>query len=592
MLYPKDCYEISYSSGIKSKFHKYFPKQKNTGIVRLSGLYNDLVLKNKDGMLSYYINDHKVWSTVTSDICITKIGFFTEGLQQVKVDNIEIRQDGWRRINLVDSSFKALKKENLGENINSASSEFAPIISADGQTLYLCVQFDKANLGQDDDQDIWYSTLNPDSTWSKRINIGPPLNDETANGVSYVSPDNNTLLVDNQYDKFGHTTGEGFSISTRQINGWSIPETMAIDNYYNKNLYYIVTYSPSGKTLIMSIERDDTFGDKDLYVSSKKDDGSWSEPMNMGPDINTFGVEATPFLAADNTTLYFSTNARPGYGYYDIFMTRRLDDSWTKWSEPVNLGPNINTPGWDGYFTIPASGDYSYLVSTDNSLGYGDIFRVKVSETVKPKPVALIKGQVFNIKTSEFIEAEITYFDLETNDEIGTASSNPNSGSYQISLPAGHKYSYFAKKDGFYSVSENIDLTDMGAYTEFTRDLYLAPIIIGQSVRLNNIFFDYDKSEILGGSVYELDRLAAIMHENPKIVIQIAGHTDNAGSDAYNQKLSEDRARAVYMYIKSKDIGDDRVSSVGFGESRPIASNDTEEGRALNRRVEFVIIRK
>ena len=589
-LYPEESYEISCSDAINSKFNKYFPKQNKKGIVRSSGLYNELELRNTDGILKYYINDHKVWSMAKPDICITQIGFFTEGFQQVQVDYLKIKQDGWRQINLVDSSFKALKKENLGENINSASSEFAPIISADGQVLYLCVQFDKANTGPGDDQDIWYSTLNPDSTWSKRVNIGFPLNDETANGVSYVSPDNNTLLVDNQYDKYGHTTGEGFSISTRKINGWSIPENMEIDNYYNKNRYYSVTYSPSGKTLILSIERDDTFGDKDLYVTFKKDDGSWSEPLNMGPDINSFGVEATPFLAADNTTLYFSTNARPGYGYYDIFMTRRHDDSWTAWSEPVNLGPNINTPGWDGYFTIPASGDYSYLVSTDNSLGFGDIFRVKVSEAVKPKPVALVKGHVFNLKTSEFIEADITYFDLGTNEEIGTAGSNPNNGTYQISLPAGYKYSYFAKKDGFFSVSENIDLLDMDAFTEITRDLYLAPIEVGQSIRLNNIFFEYDKADILGGSVYELDRLAAIMNENPNIVIQIAGHTDNAGSDAYNQKLSEDRARAVYMYIKSKNIGDDRVSSVGYGESRPIASNDTEEGRSLNRRVEFVII--
>jgi hypothetical protein len=202
-------------------------------------------------------------------------------------------------------------------------------------------------------------------------------------------------------------------------------------------------------------------------------------------------------------------------------MTRRLNDSWTEWSEPVNLGPDINTPGWDGYFTIPASGDYSYLVSTDNSLGYGDIFRVKVSEAVKPKPVALIKGQVFNQKTSDFLEADITYFDLGTNEEIGMASSNPNNGTYRISLPAGHKYSYFAKKDGFYSVSENIDLLDMAVFTEITRDLYLAPIEVGQSVRLNNIFFEYDKAEILGGSVYELDRLAEILQKNPKIVIRL-----------------------------------------------------------------------
>ncbi len=190
------------------------------------------------------------------------------------------------------------------------------------------------------------------------------------------------------------------------------------------------------------------------------------------------------------------------------------------------------------------------------------------------------------------MKPSITYFDLETNREIGTASSNPNNGAYKISLPAGHKYSYFAKKEGYFSVSENIDLTAMGAYTEITRDLYLVPIEVGQSVRLNNIFFEYDKSEILGGSVYELDRLVKIMKENPNIVIQISGHTDNLGTEAYNQKLSEDRARAVYTYIISKNISDDRVSSVGFGESRPLASNDTEEGRALNRRVEFVIISK
>jgi outer membrane protein OmpA-like peptidoglycan-associated protein len=592
MLYPKDCYQISTSKAISSRFSKYLPKQKNTGIVRTSGDYNDLELKNSGGTLAYFINGQKVWSKSNSDICISQIGLFTEGFQEVKADDLVIKQDGWRQVNLVDSSFKANKKENLGENVNSASSEFAPIISADGQTLYLCVEFDKANTGADDAQDIWYSTLNPDSTWSKRVNIGFPLNDVTANGVSYVSPDKNTLLVDNRYDKSGNTIGEGFSISNRTKSGWSIPVAMEIDNYYNKNQYYSVTYSPSGNVLIMSIERDDTYGEKDLYVSFKKEDGSWSEPLNMGLDINTYGVEATPFLAADNTTLYFSTNARPGYGYYDIFMTRRMDDTWTKWSEPFNLGPSINTPGWDGYFTIPASGDYAYLVSTENSFGYGDIFRVKVSEASKPKPVALIKGQVYNLKTSEFLEASITYFDLETNREIGTASSNPNDGAYKISLPAGHKYSYFAKKDGYFSVSENIDLTGMGTYTEITRDLYLAPIEVGQSVRLNNIFFDYDKSDILGGSVYELDRLVKSMNENPNIVIQISGHTDNLGTEAYNQKLSEDRARAVYMYIISKNISTVRVSSVGYGESRPIASNDTEEGRALNRRVEFVIISK
>ncbi|MCX6223665.1 MAG: hypothetical protein NTV01_02745, partial [Bacteroidia bacterium] len=191
------------------------------------------------------------------------------------------------------------------------------------------------------------------------------------------------------------------------------------------------------------------------------------EPRNMGPDINTFGSECTPYLAADNTTLYFATNARPGFGGHDLFMTRRLDDTWAAWSEPENLGPNINTPRWDAYFTIPASGEYCYLVSTDNSLGREDIFRTKVSEAAKPNPVALIKGLVYKNNTSEFLEADITYFDLETNQVIGTARSNPVNGTYQISLPAGHKYSYNAKRDEFFSVSENIDLLDMQVYAYY-----------------------------------------------------------------------------------------------------------------------------
>jgi hypothetical protein len=295
-LYPEDSYEISWSDDLNAKFNKYFSRQKNTGMIRHPGLYNDLELQNKDGVLTYYINDHKAWSKEKSAICITKIGFFTEGFQQIQVEYLEIRQDGWRRINLVDSSFRALKKENWVKQ--------SPMHSADGQVLYLCVQFDTANLGPADDQDIWYSTLNSDITWSKRVNIGEPLNDVTANGVSYVSPDNNTLLVDNQYDKFGHTIGEGFSISSLTKTGWSIPEKMEIDNYYNRNRYYSVTYSPSGKTLILSIERDDSFGDKDLYASFKKDDGSWSEPLNMGPTSTPSGL-SNPILAADNSTLIF-----------------------------------------------------------------------------------------------------------------------------------------------------------------------------------------------------------------------------------------------------------------------------------------------
>lgn len=591
MLFPTDWFQVSVSDTFNVKMKEYLPKQKIPAVIKRPDEYNHLELKYTGGILEFYINDHSVWSQNDPDICITGIGFFTEGSREIYVDELFIKQDGWRDINLADVSLKKYAKENLGMNVNSASEEIMPIISSDGQMLYICVRGDTANTGTAEDTDIWYATLTGDNLWSKRTNIGWPLNNKSHNYVINVSPDNNTLLVGGRYDKSGNITGGGFSVSQRQKDGWSIPVPLNVDNYYTYSKKVSYAYSPSGKALIMSIERDDTFGKQDLYVSVRKDDDSWSEPLNMGPDLNTFGTEITPFLAADNTTLYFATNGRPGYGEFDIFLSRRLDDSWTSWSKPENLGPNINTTNWDGYFSIPASGDYTYLVSNDHSLGFGDIFRVKVAETARPNPVALIKGQVYDLKTLDFLEATITYFDLETNREIGTARSNPVDGAYKISLPAGYKYSYYAQKEGYFPVSENIDLTGLEAYTEITRDLYLAPMEVGQIIRLNNIFFEFDKSNLLPESVYELDRLTAMMDENPLMKIQIAGHTDNYGTDAYNQKLSEDRARAVYNFLKSKNLGS-RVTSIGYGESVPVATNETDEGRAINRRVEFVILGK
>jgi len=448
---------------------------------------------------------------------------------------------------------------------------------------------DTANTGGPDDQDIWFSELDKDGNWKKRMNLGFPLNNKNSNFVNYISPDNNTLLVGNQYDSKGNLSGDGLSVARREGNGWKIPEPVMIDNYYNSNRFISVSYSPSGKTLILSIERDDTHGFNDLYVSNKKEDGTWSEPQNMGPGINTFSNEMSPFLAADNITLYYATQGLPGYGNYDIFISRRLDESWTNWSEPKNMGPNINTAGGDAYFTIPVIGEYSYLVSSGNSFGSADIFRVKVAEEARPIPVALISGKVVDKNTDDGLGAVITYFDLETNEEIGTARSDPNDGSYQIALPSGHIYSYSAMTDGYYGISENIDLRDMDQYSNIRKDLVMAPLEAGGIIRLNNIFFEFDKSELLPASVIELDNLVRTMNANPKMTIIIKGHTDFVGSDAYNQKLSEERAKAVFVYLQGKGLGH-RASSIGYGETKPVATNDTDEGRAQNRRVEFEIL--
>jgi outer membrane protein OmpA-like peptidoglycan-associated protein len=394
------------------------------------------------------------------------------------------------------------------------------------------------------------------------------------------------------YNSDGSPKGAGISISNKTANGWSVPQDVKIDNYYNKGGSNEFCMSADRKVFLFAIKRDDTYGDNDLYVSFLKDNGEYTEPKNLGSTVNTSAWEISPFLAADGVTLYFGSPGHPGYGSTDIFVTKRLDSTWTKWSEPQNMGPDINSSSWDAYFSIPASGNYAYVVSDKESIGGIDIFRIKLPNALKPKPVVLVYGKVLNSKTNEPVDANIAYNILSTNKEVGIAISNIKDGSYKIVLPADEVYSFLAKKENFYSVAENIDLKNITEYKEIERNLYLAPIEIGETIRLNNLFFDFNKSNIRTESFAELDRILKLLNDNPNMTVEIAGHTDNVGTDAYNLKLSGDRANAVKTYLLGKGIAAERISSKGYGKSKPCVPNTTEEGRQKNRRVEFTILKK
>jgi outer membrane protein OmpA-like peptidoglycan-associated protein len=496
-----------------------------------------------------------------------------------------------QEINLVKGiSTEKIEKLNLGKNINSGYSEYVPVISPDGQTLYLFVLDDPQNFGEGD---IWYSNKSG-TDWSPRKNIGEPLNNEANNFVISVSPDNNTLFLSRRYKTKGNKVldnGQGFSLSRRTTKGWSVPVDVLVDNFKNKSKYGEFCMSADQKTLLHAIETNESFGNQDLYVSFRKPDGSWTEPKNLGKRINTSGSENSPFLAADGTTLYFATDGRPGYGQADIFMSRRLDDSWTNWSEPENLGPSINSSAVDAYFTIPASGDYVYLVSGKNSLGGADIWKLKLPEALKPKPVVLVYGKVLNSTTNEPIQANITYRLLETDEEVGIASSSPVDGTYKIILPAGKIYSFMAIKENIYTESQNIDLKDIKEYKEIERNLYLAPIQVGSRVIMHNLFFVTGKSEINPWSHPELGRLIDLMKRHKTLEIEIAGHTDNVGSDKVNDALSLERANAVKDYLAGMGVESSRLHAKGYGKSKPISPNTTEEGKRKNRRVDFTILK-
>lgn len=370
---------------------------------------------------------------------------------------------------------------------------------------------------------------------------------------------------------------------------------LKIKNYakYDRGFQSGASMSSDGQVLLLYMSEESKSRTNKIYVCFLQTDGTWSEPKSVGKKINLQGYnQMTPYLASDGVTLYFSSDRPGGIGDQDIWKTKRLDDTWLKWSEPVNLGEPINTADFDAFFTLDAGGEYAYLTSSFQSLGKSDIVRVKLLEIEKPDPVVLVSGNVYNAKTKQPLSASLVYETLPDGVVAGNGLSHPADGAFQIVLPYDKNYLIRASADHFFAQSENLNLDSLirAGYKEIHKDLYLIPIEIGQIVRLNNVFFDFDKWDLRPVSFVELNRVVKMLNDNPAIRIELGAHTDAKGSDEYNIKLSHNRANSVMQYILSKGISSERVSFKGYGETVPVATNDTDEGRQLNRRVEFKIL--
>lgn len=491
-----------------------------------------------------------------------------------------------QELNLVEEGGVISKIEHLSGNVNSMYDEVSPVISPDGKTLIFNRKEMPVENGYGKD-DIFISTLRDDGTWTSAERVSQPLNNPYNNFACSITPDGNTLLLGNVY-KDGKCY-RGTSISQKTNNGWSYPVAQKIIDYKNNVRWAGYYLSNDQQVLLLSIATDYCYGMTDLYVSFKSGDTAWTAPMNLGATINTPVSENTPFLAADGKTLYFASEGHGGYGYSDIFVSKRLDDSWTNWSKPQNIGKPFNTPNWDAYFTIPASGEYAYFVSQQQSFGKQDIYRYPLSEKLKPEPVLLIYGQVKNKISGAAISAKISFKELENNSNAGIANTD-SSGNYKIVLPAGKNYEIIAIKESF-AAESGYKTTKIESYGEVEVNLSMIPIEANAKYVLNNLFFHVDHPEVMQSSYPELDRLHQMMADHPKLVIEVGGHTDNTGTDAYNENLSAMRAKAVAAYLLKKGIENDRIQTHGYGESVPAATNDTEEGRAQNRRVEVKFLK-
>lgn len=516
------------------------------------------------------------------------LGLYASRRIRFAVDYLELRQD-LPPMRIVKGLIPGVKPERLGPNINSQAAEKAPLVSPDGKTLYVVRQDHPGNIGGGRGDDIWTSTLQPDGKWGPLMNFGRPVNNQGSNAVISVSPDNNSLVIMNTYYPNGAPSGSGFSMTVRTDSSWIVPQTMNIRNFYNRNIFQEASMSPDGKTMVMAVQRDDSFGDKDLYVSFLHDDGSWSEPKNMGSVVNTIFSEIGPFIAADGRTMYYSTAGKRGFGSADIFVTRRLDDTWLKWSEPENLGPDINTKNWDAYYVVTADGKWAYFCAGGLE-GDLDIYRIPLPEGARPSPVVLVRGTVYDARTKKTLAANIRYETLADGKEAGIARSNPRTGEYKIVLPSGSEFGFRAEATGYYPVSDNLSTTDLTEYKEIDRDLYLEPLDVGRTIRINNLFFDVGKWDIRPESAADLNRLVALLLKTPTMRIQLSGHTDDVGTERDNLVLSEKRAQSVVQYLIDKGIAASRLTAKGFGKTKPIAKNKTDVGRQLNRRVEFTIL--
>jgi outer membrane protein OmpA-like peptidoglycan-associated protein len=537
--------------------------------------------------MKFFVNGKEEFSIPKLSWYSHAIGFVAYTNMRLLIDDFTLRSDV--HINLPTDFAKGIKKINLGNGVNSPYDEVTPKISVDGKSIFFARKHAPENLGGiEDASDVWYSTTTDGIAWSKSKNMNSPVNTTSVNNIASIGQDNNSMLL---------ATNNDFEIFERSADGWRSAGMLGI-RYENEHTYFEASLAADGKTMLFAAKNKKSLfynegrEEKDLFVSVKQGNGQWSEPINLGPTINTSSNEASPFLAADGRTLYFASEGHPGYGGLDIFMSKRIGDSWTNWTKPVNLGPEINTFGFDAYYTVPASGDVAYLCTSAGGYGKSDIVQIKLPQSVKPDPVVLVLGKVLNAKTRRPVQADIIFENLVSGKEAGEAISDPATGDYRIALPYGVNYGLHARAKGYLSVNENLELVDIKNYTEINKNLLLVPIEVGEAIQLNNVFFEQGRPILKSESYPELDRLVVILKDNPTMEIELSGHTDNVGNPNSLLVLSQARVGAVKDYLVKNGIASSRITGKGYGAAKPMVKNDSEEHRRMNRRVEFKVTKK
>jgi len=471
--------------------------------------------------------------------------------------------------------------------VNSDAEEAKPVFSEDGNKMYFVRAYHKENTGYDkvkSNEDIWEAELDNEGNWTKITNE-KSINDEKNNSIIGQGKGSNYYLLNTYQNKKELKYGIAL-VKKEAEHQWSDPVIIPIPKLKYEGNFYDFFITKDEKALLISIKGEDTNGEEDLYVSLNKQ-GKWSSPINLGTKINTSGYESAPFLSKDNKYLYFSSNGRKdGYGDADIYVSERLNNSWTNWSEPKNLGSVINSEKMDSYFTINNKNEYFFSSNRD-----GADLNIYQANEEEPEPVFtkefLVKGIVRDTITGKPMSLEI----IITSDKEELKIKSDKDGRYEAKLEKGMNYVFNILEPKFHEHHDDFKTPPLeDGSSSIENNIWMKPYKAGDEIKLEALYFVVNRDSLRNESLPIVEKLALILLENPDIKISIEGHTSSEGLRHLNLDLSERRAEKIKSVLAEKGIKKNRLKTKGYGQSKPKVKNDTEEHRKMNRRVEFIIL--
>ena len=476
---------------------------------------------------------------------------------------------------------------SLGDSVNTSLDEYWPSVTGDGLELIFTREVKRAaGYGRDRQEDFYISRWNNAGYWGTAHNAGAPLNTAGNEGAQSIAADGRSMYFTacDRNDGYGRCD---IYYSVFDVTRWSPGTNVGppINTIYWESQPSI---SPNGRMLFFVSNRPGGMGGMDIWYSIRGSDGKWKKPVNPGKIINTAGDEFSPFIYFDGRTLYFSSNGKESFGGHDIYTSTLTADS--SWTEPVNLGPEVNTPADETGLVIEPSGLRAFFSSIHDPRKGKDIFYIDLPEIIRPAPVSYFRGTVVDRADDKPLKARYELTDLTGGTGVISAETD-SKGGFLVCLPGGCSYGLNVTADGYMIYSENFDFEEGYSSAEpYQKTIRLNRVREGEFMRMYNVFFDTDSWEILEPSMPELQKLLEFLTVNHNVVVEIGGHTDSDGTDEHNQVLSDKRAASVRDYLIKRGIKADRLFSHGYGESSPVADNLTPAGKKLNRRTEITIL--